>query len=298
LTIGDDFAIVKELVSTFDETSMIRCPTVQKQAIRWHYDLSTLFYRLLWGRHLHHGLWDDGESPIAAAQNLTETLARLAGIRSGEQIVDIGCGMGGSSIHLAKALGCDVTGITLSPLQRRWAVTSAWWHDVRNKTDFRCLDAEQTDFPAASWDVVWSIECTEHLFDKAGFFHRAAEWLRSGGRVAICAWLAGDPLPSAADVQQVYDVCEGFLCPSLGTASDYTGWLTQAGLEIVVTHDWTERVQETWAICDRRVRRTGLRWVAPLFGRNTVLFLKRFPTILNAYRSGAMRYGCFVARKP
>ena len=28
-----------------------------KASIRSHYDLGTLFYRLLWGPHIHHGLW-------------------------------------------------------------------------------------------------------------------------------------------------------------------------------------------------------------------------------------------------
>jgi tocopherol O-methyltransferase len=44
--------------------------------------------------------------------------------------------------------------------------------------------------------VVWSIECTEHLFDKRQFFQRVAQWLRLGGRVAICAWLAGSSCDS------------------------------------------------------------------------------------------------------
>ena len=79
------------------------------------------------------------------------------------------------------------------------------------------MDAEQADFSAESFDVVWSIECTEHLYDKARFFQRAAAWLRPGGRMAICAWLAGEALEDQRQVRQVYDVCEGFFCPSLGT---------------------------------------------------------------------------------
>jgi tocopherol O-methyltransferase len=206
--------------------------------------------------------------------------------------------MGGSSILLAKEFDCRVTGITLSPLQRRWAHWSSRWHGTNRQTEFRCVDAEQVEFDAASFDVVWCIECTEHLFDKPAFFRKAADWLRPGGRVAICAWLAGDDLCSEKAVQQVYEVCEGFFCPSLGSRDDYQRWMQEAGLEFDCSHDWTDRVARTWEICRRRVTRTGVRHVARLFGLDTVLFLDRFDAILRAYRTGAMRYGCFIAHKP
>lgn len=276
---------------------MISCPDIQKRDIRSHYDLATLFYRLLWGRHIHHGLWEGTESPAVAQQQLTDTLAGLAGVVPGNKVLDVGCGTGGSTIHLAKHLECRVTGITLSPVQRAWALCAARWHGVGRQTSFLRLDAEQAEFPQAAFDVVWSIECTEHLFDKPAFFRRAAEWLVPGGRMAICAWLAGDESGAAAE-QQVYDVCEGFLCPSLGTQHEYEEWMQAAGLHIEHSLDWTRRVMQTWEICRRRVERSGVRWIARAIDRNTVLFLDRFDTILRAYQSGAMKYGCFVARKP
>ena len=93
------------------------------------------------------------------------------------------------------------------------------------------------------------------------------------------------------------DVCEGFFCPSLGTMQDYRSWFSQSGLRVTATHDWTTNVLRTWEICRRRVARTGVGLIAPLVDKDTVLFLKRFSTILDAYRSGAMQYGCFVAEK-
>lgn len=277
---------------------MISCPSVEKDAIRSHYDLATLFYRLLWGRHIHHGLWEADEPAPVAAQRLTETLALEAGIDRGEKVLDVGCGMGGSSIHLARKLGCDVTGVTLSPFQRRWASCAARWHGVGDRTRFICSDAEKVEFPEASFDLLWSVECTEHLFDKPAFFRRAAQWLRPGGRMAICAWLAGKNTEDATATQQVYEVCEGFLCPSLGTAADYTRWFEDAGLTIERTHDWTGRVTRTWQLCHERVERSGVRWIAKLLDRRQVLFLDRFQTILRAYETRAMEYGCFIARMP
>lgn len=114
--------------------------------------------------------------------------------------------------------------------------------------------------------------------------------------MAICAWLAGDTADTER-AQQVYDVCEGFFCPSLGTSDDYQNWMEKAGLKMEHTLDWTSRVSRTWEICRDRVRRAHVRWLAPAFGRNSMLFLDRFDAILAAYQSGAMKYGCFIARK-
>ncbi len=273
---------------------MIVCPTVRQRDIRSHYNLTTLFYRLLWGRHIHHGLWWADESPTVAQQQLTETLAREASIRGGERVLDVGCGMGSSSIYLASQLGCDVTGVTISAVQRRWAQCAARWHNVARRSRFLCEDAEQVAFPPASFDVVWSIECTEHLFDKPRFFRRLAPWLKPGGRVAICAWLAGNTSDSES-MLRVHRVCEGFFCPSLGSAEDYTQWIEDAGLRNVRFLDWTASVTRTWEICQERVRRTGVRWLARAVDQNQVLFLDRFQAILEAYQTGAMQYGCFLA---
>jgi tocopherol O-methyltransferase len=204
--------------------------------------------------------------------------------------------MGASSIHLAKTRGCRSLGVTISSLQRNWAALAARWHGVADSVQFQCADAEQIELAEHSRDAVWSIECTEHLFDKSRFFKRAAIWLKPGGTMAICAWLAGDQL-NGDRAKQVHDVCEGFFCPSLGSTEDYTEWMEQAGLRVEQRLDWTARVTRTWEICRDRVRRSRVRWLAHLFGRDSILFLDRFDTILGAYQSGAMKYGCFVARK-
>ena len=277
---------------------MISSPIVERRSIPKHYNLSTVFYRLLWGPHLHHGLWRGDESASRAAVHLTEKLAELAGIHGGESVLDVGSGMGGSSIHLAKTLGCRTHGVTVSPFQQKWASMSARWHRVSKLSRFQCQDVEQAAFEPEQFDVVWSIECTEHLFDKPRLFQNAAHWLKPGGRVAICAWLAGENLQDPDKIQQVKDVCDGFFCPSLGTSSDYVSWMEQAGLRMRHVEDWTDRVYRTWEICRDRVRRFRIRSLARLIDQETVVFLDRFDTILEAYKNGAMRYGCFVAQKP
>jgi tocopherol O-methyltransferase len=276
---------------------MISCPSVKKELIRSHYDLATPFYRLLWGQHIHHGLWQAAEGPRVAQQNLTAAVIREAGITAGQEILDVGCGMGGSAIFLAKSMRCRVTGLTLSPVQRAWATAGSYRHRVANRTRFLCADAETVNVAPGAFDVVWSLECTEHLFDKEAFFRRAAAWLRPGGRMAICAWQAADGELGPDQQQALLGVCEGFLCPSLGSRQDYYQWFQQAGMRVVAYHDWTERVARTWEICIDRVRRSRVQLLARLLDRHQVRFLENFQTIQHAYRSGCMRYGCWVAER-
>lgn len=272
--------------------------TVEKAAIARHYDLSTIFYRLMWGSHVHHGLWTGNETPSEAQHNLTDTLAAHASLKAGDHVLDVGCGMGGSSILLARLLGCRVTGITLSSVQRLWASIAARWWGVSDRTSFHCQDAESAAFDSATFDVIWSIECTEHLFNKSAFFRRAAQWLRPGGRLAICAWLAKDGQLTAEDGSLLNDVCRGMLCPSLGSRTDYINWIEDSGLRVMRCEDWTDRVSRTWEICRARVSRVRLRSLARWVDRDSVDFLDRFQTMLDAYSTGAMRYGCIVAQKP
>lgn len=277
---------------------MIELKSVKKQVIRNHYDISTLFYRLLWGPHIHHGYWEAEETPRVAQEQLTRRLANLASIKPESVVYDIGCGMGGSSIWLAQNLACAVTGVTLSPVQQKWASSTAALKRIKPRPTFRCADAELIEFPDESADIVWSIECTEHLFDKSKFFDRAARWLKPGGRFALLAWLAGDSPLTNQQTDQVLRVCEGMFCPSLGNQADYVSWFEQSGLRVVDTGIWTRQVEQTWEICRKRVERTGVRYLAKVLGQNHVLFLDHFDAILNAYKSGAMEYGYFVAEKP
>lgn len=277
---------------------MIAVDDVEKSTIRQHYQLGTLFYRLLWGPHIHHGLWSGDESASVAQCQLTDTLADLAGIKADDRVVDIGCGMGGSAIRLARLRGCDVTGVTISSVQRRWAAVSARLKRRHRQTRFLTADAESVQFDPGSFDVVWSVECTEHLFDKAAFFRHAADWLKPGGRLAICVWFEGEDTSRPGHREQVEEVCRRFVCPSIATPDDYAHWIAESGLTVRERVDWTDRAAKTWEICKRRVARTGVRHLAGILDKDQVAFIDGFDTLLSAYRSGAMQYGAIVAEKP
>ena len=74
---------------------------VDTREVQKHYDRLSRFYRMLWGEHLHHGYWENGESIERAQIKLMERLAEKAQIARGAHVLDIGCGIGGSALWLA-----------------------------------------------------------------------------------------------------------------------------------------------------------------------------------------------------
>ena len=265
--------------------------------IRDHYDRLSALYSALWGDHIHHGYWEGGESPAAAQTKLVARLAERAGVPRGARVLDIGCGLGGSALWLARHLGCSVTGVTISPAQVLLATERARQEGLTEQVRFLALDANHLDLPPESFDVVWVIECSEHLADKARFLASSARLLQGGGKLALCAWLATDPCPPD-NARLVAAVCRGMLCPSLASRNDYTRWMEAAHLEEIEAEDITDRVARTWTHCMAIVERPEIKVVLSFADAGTRAFVQAFAAIHRAYAVGAMAYGMFTARKP
>src|SRR3990167_299466 len=76
-------------------------------------------WQTVWGTHIHHGYYEHNQTinPKKAQEKLIEKLVTMMGVNPQDKILDVGCGMGGSSIYLAKHYDALVTGITLSSKQ-------------------------------------------------------------------------------------------------------------------------------------------------------------------------------------
>jgi tocopherol O-methyltransferase len=271
--------------------------TLATEDIREHYDQLSPLYRAFWGEHIHHGFWRGSESNATAQENLTHELARRAGLHTGERVLDVGCGLGGSALLLAQDYDCSVHGITISPHQVEAAIEETARRRLQDRVTFRVEDANHLAAAAPSYDVIWNVECSEHLFDKPRFVATCAKLLRPGGRLALCAWLARDNL-NEAQARLVKQVCHGMLCPSLGTMSDYVRWMEQSGLTMRCADDITAHVARTWAICQPVLRFPLVKTLLSGGNRRLRDFADAFTAIDDAYRTGAMAYGMFVACKP
>jgi len=265
--------------------------------VRKHYDRLSFLYRMFWGEHLHHGYWNGGETARLAQIQLMEQLAQRAGIPRGANVLDIGCGVGGSALWLADELECQVTGMTISPVQAGMATRKAKARGIGGRVRFEVKDANRWRPEPASFDVVWIMESSEHFPDKKNFFERCAVALKPGGTLAVCAWLRRDgPMPPG-EQKLVATIAEAMMSASLDSLSTYSEWMRDAGLTVMAAEDITLHVEPTWAHCARIGKNPAVKFLVRFTGGPTRRFVKAFPLMQEAYSSGAMAFGLFVAKK-
>ena len=270
----------------------------RSRAIRAHYNRLSRLYCRLWGEHIHHGYWTDGESAAEAQLALTAELARRARVSRNARVLDVGCGLGGSARWLACELDCSVTGITLSPVQRRMAEWRSRRAGLGDRVEFDVHDADQRALPGADYDVVWVLECCEHLENRARFVRECARVLEPGGVLALTTWCAAEPESGMARPDLIQAICDGMLCPELRPMNEHLRWMREAGFDPVEGWDLSRRVERTWDICAALVRRRWIRMLLPFMDKGTRRFTATFATMRSAYAADALIYGMFVARKP
>lgn len=157
-------------------------------------------------------------------------------------VLDAGCGLGGTLLYLHAALGARGVGITLSPDQHARAAAEAQRRGLADICRFavRDYDADLTDLIPSRVDLVVAIESLAHAPDPAATIARLAARLRPGGRLLIVDDAPADSL-AAADPDFVA-FRRGWLCPAIAHDSELTATLARAGLTLVLDTDLTPRL--------------------------------------------------------
>lgn len=173
-----------------------------------YYDQTAVHYRMWWkmdeSMGLHYGIWEPGTRTLQEAiLNTNRGLIDLGGIRSGEKVLDAGCGVGGSAIMLARSPGCYVTGITLSAKQVATATAFAERHGVADRVQFAVNDYTQTGYASGSYDYVWAIESMQTAPDRALFFKEAARVLKPRGKIVIADCFKARPYDINTEPQMI-----------------------------------------------------------------------------------------------
>lgn len=268
----------------------------------WTQDGILEFY---WGEHIHLGHY--GSPPrskdfLTAKSDFVHEMVRWGGLdklAAGTTVLDVGCGIGGSSRILARDYGFQVTGITISPgqVKRAQALTPP---EVPSR--FQQDDAMNLSFPDASFDVVWCIEAGPHMPDKAIFAKELMRVLKPGGVLVVADWNQRDarkqPL-SWWERSVMRQLLDQWAHPEFASIEGFAELLQVTTLTegTVITADWTPETLPSWldSIWQGIVRPEGL----VRFGVSGLLkSLREVPTLLLmrlAFGTGLCRFGMFRA---
>lgn len=148
---------------------------------------------------IHRAVWGPGVSTREQAfrfveNRLADAIRTLQNQDNLIEVVDLGCGVGGSLCYLAGQLPIRGTGVTVSPLQARLA--NECIREIGLEDRIQCREGDYSDptlvLPVA--DLVYAIESFVHGPEPGAFFSQCARIVRPGGLLAVCddMWRRGD----------------------------------------------------------------------------------------------------------
>lgn len=254
-----------------------------------------------WGEHIHHGFYPEGRwSGVdfkAAKSDMVDRLLQWAGVRGAERVLDVGCGIGGSSRHLSRRLDAEVTGVTLSSAQvaRARQLTPS-----RVRARFQVADALELPFDDGSFDLVWSCESGEHMPDKRRFLSEMTRVLAPGGVLVMATWVRSAGPTSARAERRLRRIYQDWALPPFARLEDYEAWASaDSRLDRVRTGDWSRSAAPTWAhqlVLGARSLPWLLRQGSGVL-RRTLVDTRSTLGMIRGYGDGSIRYGIFRAER-
>lgn len=135
-------------------------------------------------------VWGEGFLAPGGADLVKETVGAFD--LTGKRVLDIGSGIGGGDIVLARDLGAaEVVGIDLEPPLVARAERYVAAAGLADRISFRIVEPGPLDFPDASFDAVYSSGAFTQIDDKAGGFAEVFRVLRPGGVFTVYDWMRG-----------------------------------------------------------------------------------------------------------
>jgi len=173
----------------------------------------------------------------------TKELIQLANFNSGMHILDVGCGIGGSTRRLAAETGCRVTGIDLSDEYIEVAKRLTTLLAMQDRVDFIAASALAMPFEDASFDGVWSLQMNMNVEQKSDWIAELYRVLRPGASVVfyeVCGGMNSSvyfPVPWAQNASMSY----------LVSLDEFKSAIVEGGLEIQVWNNKTNLAREAFA---------------------------------------------------
>jgi tocopherol O-methyltransferase len=270
--------------------------------IRQFYDASSGLWEQVWGEHMHHGYYGaDGKLKKERRQaqiDLIEELINWANVTQAEQILDVGCGIGGSSLYLAEKFGATATGITLSPVQANRATERARSSNIN--AQFQVADALNMPFPDNSFDLVWSLESGEHMPDKAKFIQECVRVLKPGGTFVMATWCHRpiDKVPlTVDDRKRLAEIYRVYCLPYVISLPEYEAIAQSIGLQDIRTDDWSRAVAPFWDVVIDSAFNPAAIFGLLTSGWTTIQAALSLGTMQQGYKRGLIKFGLLCGKK-
>jgi cyclopropane-fatty-acyl-phospholipid synthase len=205
--------------------------------IHAHYDLGNTYYELWLDETMNYSsAWFEGnpDRPMRDAQHAKVRRAlRMADVKPGDRILEIGCGWGALAEMAATEFGASLVGVTLSTEQLDYATARMSRSGCAQGVDLRLQDYR--DIRDEPFDAICSIEMVEAVGREywPGYFSAVNRLLKPGGRACVQSIVIADNLfdryITSTDFIQQYIFPGGCLpCPR-----EFRAHAQAAGLEVV-----------------------------------------------------------------
>lgn len=276
-----------------------------KIGIAGFYDRSSKLWENVWGEHMHHGYYipENRTDHIQAQIDLIDEVLKWGDVQSAKSVVDVGCGIGGSSRHIARKFNAKAQGITLSPYQANRGNELAIEQGIADRASFQVADALDMPFDDNSFDLVWSLESGEHMPDKKQFIDELFRVAAPGGRILVVTWVTRDLEEGETELTKKEEkllakINRAYYLPRWVSTKDYVTEFKEQGAVDIRTEDWSYIIAPFWKAVIKSS--LNLKSVVGLFksGFSTIRGAYAMLLMLKGYKMGLIKFGLITCTKP
>uniref|UniRef100_V9KTI7 phosphoethanolamine N-methyltransferase n=1 Tax=Callorhinchus milii TaxID=7868 RepID=V9KTI7_CALMI len=222
----------------------------------------------------------------------TKEFVTMLKLEAGQQVLDVGCGIGGGDFYMAKTCGVEVLGMDLSSNMVEIAMERALEEDTK-LVQFEIADATKRNFPEHSFDVVYSRDTILHIADKPALFRKFYEWLKPGGKLLVTDYCCGER--PWTEIFEAYVKQRNY---NLQTVRVYAQVLEGSGFVRVQALDRTDQFVGILNRELERIRGIQSEFVQEFSEQDYDCIVSGWRQKLHRCALGEQRWGVFYAEKP